>query len=370
MTKLQGLVDEFYSQGKLVGLGAAVVDGQWGLEIAVAGLRRADRTDPLAPHHRWHLGSNAKPITALLCARLVERGVLDWRTTVADVLDDSAKGAREYVCKATLADFLSHRSGVRDSGLFSWMRQARRDRRPPVEQRAELARRLVTRGSWNEPSNIAKYSNYGYCIVAALLERLTGKSWEDLMIAEVFAPLGLQRAGFGAPGADGSPEPWGHSFGFFRPRPRDPAFPASDFPAAMRPAGAIHMDLQDWAAFARVFFASGAGSSVISPATVDTLTAPLATMKDVRTAFRPAPYAMGWVVLNEDWAQGKLLVHAGSNLNFVASIHVAPSRNLAFLIATNTSVMRGMGPIEKLRKRLVAEYGQASAPGSATEAGR
>jgi CubicO group peptidase (beta-lactamase class C family) len=184
-----------------------------------------------------------------------------------------------------------------------------------------------------------------------MLERATGISWEDMMRTEVFVPLGMSTAGFGAPGADGSAQPWGHA-GFFRAAPKDPALKSSDFPPALGPAGGIHLSMQDWARFARLFFEDGRTCGILSSQGMARVTTPLSTLKDVRTSFRPSPYALGWVVVRPEKGDGEVLVHAGSNMNFFASIHIARQRNLAILIATNTGMFRAIKSVGKLQELL------------------
>jgi D-alanyl-D-alanine carboxypeptidase len=357
MSSLQTLVDDFFQQHKLVGLCTAVVRGQHDMEIAAAGVRRTGSDERVTTADQWHIGSNAKALTAFLCARIVEHGKIEWSTTLADVMGDIVANATPEVREVTLTDLLAHRSGIRDRGLLGWIRRARRDSRSPAEQRLALANEQLAKARWGPPSQLAHYSNFGYCLAAAVLERATETSWEDMMRAEVFSPLGMGSAGFGAPGADGSPQPWGHA-GFFRAAPKAPALKSSDFPPAMGPAGGIHTDMRDWARFARLFFEDHASNEVLSAEGIARLRTPISILKDARTSFRSSPYALGWVVLRPEWAKGEVLVHAGSNVNFFASIHVARQRNLAFLIATNTSMFRAIKPVGRLQELLVAAYGQ------------
>ena len=44
-----------------------------------------------------------------------------------------------------------------------------------------------------------KYSNVGITIVGAALEVVTGKTWEQLTIDNIFNPLGMLSGGFGSP---------------------------------------------------------------------------------------------------------------------------------------------------------------------------
>jgi CubicO group peptidase (beta-lactamase class C family) len=215
MNSLQPLVEDFYQHHKLVGLCAAVVRGQQDIEIGAAGVRRAGSSERVTTSDQWHIGSNAKSITAFLCARQVELGKIDWHTSLSDVMGDMVANATPETQEVTLIDLLAHRSGVRDRGLLSWIRQARRDGRSSTEQRLQLAKRLLAGAKWPARSDVAHYSNFGYCLAAAMLERAAGASWEDMVRAELFLPFGMSTAGFGAPGADGGAQPWGHA-GFFR----------------------------------------------------------------------------------------------------------------------------------------------------------
>ena len=355
MKNLQALVEDFHQQHKLVGLCAAVVRGQQDIEIGAAGVRRAGSGERVTIADQWHIGSNAKSITGFLCARQVELGKIDWSTSLSDVMGDIVTNATPETRDVTLIDLLAHRSGVRDRGLFSWIRRARRDGRSSMEQRLELAKRLLTRAKWPARSDTAHYSNFGYCLAAAMLERATGISWEDLVRAEVFLPFGMSTAGFGAPGADGSAQPWGHA-GFFRAAPKNPALKSSDFPPAMGPAGGIHLNMYDWARFARLFFQDGPTHGILSSQGIARLTTPLSTLKDIRTSFRSSPYALGWVVIRPELGNGEALAHAGSNMNFFASILIERQRNLAIMIATNTGMFRAIKPVGKLQELLVAAY--------------
>ena len=280
MSDLQELVDDFFQRTRLVGVCAAIVRAQDDIEIAAAGGRRLGTDDLVTAADQWHIGSNAKAMTAFLCARLVERGKVEWGTSLSEVMGDMVVNATPEVREVTLIDLLAHRSGVRDRGLLSWMRTARKDSRAPPAQRLALAMKLLTNAKWPARSDRAHYSNFGYCLAAAMLERATGISWEDMMRAEVFSPLAMSSAGFGAPGADGSAQPWGHA-GFFQVASKDPTVNTSDFPAVVGPAGGIHLDMSDWARFARVFMEERSADGIVSAESMTRLTAPLSVLTDV-----------------------------------------------------------------------------------------
>lgn len=214
--------------------------------LLVAGLRSSESKIAVRSEDQWHLGSITKSMTATLCARLVEAGLLSWDTTVGQVLDREGAAVAQSYRNATLVHLLSHRAGLQpdveeaDAKAFSAHLQDARAERLRYAQLALMQKPVAALGARHA------YSNNGYVVVGAMLEKLTGKSWETLIQGEVFAPLGLKRAGHGAPGTPGlNDQPMGHVVLEGHRRPRPPGGPDDDNIAAMGPAGAVHMPLAD-----------------------------------------------------------------------------------------------------------------------------
>jgi CubicO group peptidase (beta-lactamase class C family) len=67
----------------------------------------------------------------------------------------------------------------------------------------------VLRGKPAGPVGKAIYSNGGYTIAGAIAERIAGESWESLVRARVFTPLGLHGSFAWSDSADVN-QPWGH----------------------------------------------------------------------------------------------------------------------------------------------------------------
>jgi CubicO group peptidase (beta-lactamase class C family) len=82
-------------------------------------------------------------------------------------------------------------------------------------------------------------------MAGAMLEKIAGKSYEQLMLDEIFKPLGLHTAGFGPPAKFSSAcQPFGHKVAGWS---RTPIL--RDFPVYMAPTAAIHISIEDWAKF-------------------------------------------------------------------------------------------------------------------------
>lgn len=213
--------------------------------VAAVGVRRAGAPEAVTVDDRFHLGSLTKSLNATLIASLVDEGKLGWDATLAELFPESP--VHRSLRAVTLAQLLSHHSGLagfRDEGELA---QAPALYGEPMAQRAQFARWLVARPRTGEPGAFS-YSNAGVTVAAAAAERATGKSWETLMRERVFAPLGMKSAGFGWPARDDRNQPWGHHLRGDRRVPHDPRG-RYEPGAVMAPAVDIHLSIGDLGRF-------------------------------------------------------------------------------------------------------------------------
>lgn len=302
-------------------LGGAIVTVDGLAWSGVTGTRRRDGPDPVTLADRWHLGSNTKAMTAALYARLVETGAASWDATVPELFPDlDVDPAWSAV---TIVQLLGHRSGLLDASVMpGWMLSAWSG------QDRQVLRTLLARTALGAPmagtAGDFSYSNAGYILAGAAIERLTGEPWETRMQRDLFDRLGMGSAGFGPPqGAS----PWGHASAALSPR--DPQALGADNPPPFGPAGTVHAAMDDYAIFLRQFLSEGDGW--LSASSRERLTGPVEGPGE--------PYALGWSVLrNRAWAGGgPALVHDGSNTMWLARAIVAPARGVAAICVANAA---------------------------------
>ena len=317
-------------------LGAAVVTRDGFAFRGVAGRRRADRPDAVTVADPWHLGSNTKAMTAALYGRYVEAGRAAWGARLPALLPDLKLDPAWS--EVRIDDLLAHRSGITDRGVVDgdFIAGARASKLSPRDQRTDVARVLLAQPPSLPPGGF-EYANLNYVIAGAVIERVAKKPWEEAIAADLFKPLGMSRAGFGAPlGA----APWGHQDAEGRLAPVDPTGIA-DYPPVLAPASEVHAGLEDYARFVRVFLTDGGG--VLKPETLNRLARPYNGGDE--------QYGMGWQVLKErSWADGPVLQHEGTNTLWHASVTVAPAKSLAVIACCNTEA--GGGPEACLRATL------------------
>ena len=155
------------------GLSVAVLQGQ---EVVFArGFGHADveRKIPANENTPYHIGSLTKPFAAALVMQLVEAGELSLDSRMADILADASfsvndKTVQGYanLCEA-LKPFINYRGDTCDITV----------------------RHHLTQTSHRTPGEAYRYSGYLYGLLTEVLETVSGKRFEELLVSNIIAPL-------------------------------------------------------------------------------------------------------------------------------------------------------------------------------------
>jgi CubicO group peptidase (beta-lactamase class C family) len=340
----------------LPGLAAIAIHGGAVVARGTDGVRRRGSETLLTIDDRFHLGSCTKSMTATLLATLVEEGKLSLGMTIGDVFGEpEALGGpmRPSWADVTIEQLLTHRSGApRNPEAKLWAKLFLR-KGTPTEQRMDLVRGTLAEEPEATPGTRFLYSNQGYAIAGAIAERVTKRSWEDLMRERIFTPLGMESAGFGAPGREGAlDEPLGHSAAGAPVEigPRD------DNPPAIGPAGTVHASLGDWAKYIAAHLEGDRAASGHPMEKPPGLLRPESFSRlHEGVAGDGTTYAMGWLVLDRPWGGGRVLMHNGSNTMWYCVVWMAPEKDFAALIATNQGGDRAARACDEAATMLVGK---------------
>jgi CubicO group peptidase (beta-lactamase class C family) len=128
--------------------------------------------------------SLTKSFTATLAAILVDRGAMRWDDPVRRYLPDLVLADSALTARATLRDFLSHRTGL-ESANMAWVLTA--VDRPEMMRRLRYLRVVAPLGQ------SFLYNNLGYMVAGEAIGRAGGTSYEALLRDVLIKPLGLSR---------------------------------------------------------------------------------------------------------------------------------------------------------------------------------
>ncbi|MBM3955036.1 MAG: beta-lactamase family protein [Planctomycetes bacterium] len=309
-------LDAIRTRHQLPGLVAGVVERDGLADAVTAGVRRQGGDAAFSVDDRIHLGSCTKAFTATLAALLVADGRIAWGATVGSTLAAEpviSRGWRDV----TLEELLRHRGGAPEKAPPAAWREAWECGKPAHECREAFVRRLLADDP-PERRGEHHYSNQGYAIAGRMLETVADRPYEALLGERLLVPLGITSAGFGPPSALQPDAPVGHDGAG---KPDD-----ADNPAAIAPAGTLHMTVADWARFLAVHLGGPLPEALAA-------LAPL--LPDLQ---RPSPTppgeALGWVTARRPWG-GRVLNHAGSNTRWYCVAWLAPERGFGVVAAAN-----------------------------------
>jgi CubicO group peptidase (beta-lactamase class C family) len=358
---LDRMLEPYLKEFGLPALAVAVFKEGVVISSGAVGTRRAGREIPVTIEDRFHLGSDSKAFTSLLSGQFVEAGKLRWDSTLAEIFPELKDKMDAEFAMITLEQLLSHSSGLADTPALldlinrSYLQEGNMD-----EVRYWMVKEIAPKPLDHARGSKFDYSNLGYIIAGAILERLGGKTWEELVTERIIEPLGLKSAGFGPQASLGKTDaPLGHLLMDGKPKAML-AGPNGDNPLILGPAGTMHMSVLDFAKWV----AWHAGEGKRPPALVSTQFVKKLHTPVIGTGVREdAPpgtpktgkYALGWGEVTVDWAPEPVITHTGSNTMNLALAMFWPERDFGFVIMTNIA---GTAADEALRK-LAAELYKA-----------
>jgi CubicO group peptidase (beta-lactamase class C family) len=317
------LITDLRGEKRLVGLAAMVTVNGKVVASAVDGERKTGSGEPLEISDQWHLGGITTSITATMIARLIEKGQLQWSTTIGECFPDAPM--HEDWKSVTFQELFTHTSGA--PPLFPPEVNAKQ---PALGPECTLVRRdavlsVLAKKPDSPPGKKFAYSNVGYTIAAAMAEKKTGATWEDLVKREVFEPLALTSAGFGPPKSPDEtlPQPRGHRLYLGA---KFAATDDIDNSPIMGPAGSIHMSLEDLSTYATEHLCGHLGKGkLLSAETYQRLHTPrlnhCACGWGLKDGGAKTPYTIYW--------------HNGSNTLWYALVAFIPEKNMVVAVTSN-----------------------------------
>jgi CubicO group peptidase (beta-lactamase class C family) len=244
----------------------------------VAGFRRMGEPGAVSVNAHWQLGSLTKNFVGTLASVLVERNKLSWDATLRQLYPEHLAVMAPNVPDITIRQLMTHHSGMVHVDPFEWTGgpeinapglnlSQRRQRAMPTALKKPL---LFV------PGARFSYSNRGYIVLAAVLEKLMGRSFEDLIAQEIALPLGFGPIKFGEPALDDPDrEPWPHVADGQRWKPVAPVPRDWYGYYVANPAGGLSLSLDQCGLWMQAHLRGEQSGGIVSPAMFRTLHTPL-----------------------------------------------------------------------------------------------
>jgi CubicO group peptidase (beta-lactamase class C family) len=189
---LNGLLTYGLKNGDIAGAVVAVVKDGKVLFQSGYGYADVEKKLPMDPERiMTRIGSTSKLFTWTAVMQLVGQGKLDLSRNVDDYLDFKVSPAGGK--PITLLDLMNHEGGF-EEGLKDLLSMD-----PHAFQSTETYLKQHPRPLLFPPGTVPAYSNYGAALAGYIVQRVSGKSYEQYIDDDIFLPLGMQHSTFAQP---------------------------------------------------------------------------------------------------------------------------------------------------------------------------
>ncbi|MEO7992586.1 MAG: serine hydrolase [Chryseolinea sp.] len=187
--KLDKLISAYAEFGKFNG---SVLVAEKGKVIYKKGFGLADMewNIPNQSDTKHRLGSITKQFTSMLIMQLVEQGKLKLDVPISTYLPDYPKKNGDVI---TLHHLLTHSSGTPNMTNFpAFVKDIMRKSYSPVQ----LVNLFADSTLQFKPGERFDYSNSGYILLGYIIEKVSGKSYEQVLQENIFTPLKMSNTGY------------------------------------------------------------------------------------------------------------------------------------------------------------------------------
>lgn len=323
-SEVDALVKQNMERFAVPGLGLALVKDGKVVYTQGYGVRDVKSKTPVNADTLFAIGSVTKSFTSLAMMQQVAARKLDLDAPVQKYLPDLKFSDAAMGSKVTVRQLLSMTSGLDrfDNWAFD----------PKVNSRSKMLETIAEIPFSAAPGKVFQYNNQNYVAAAAILEKLTNQSWEAYTKANIFAPLGMNRAQFDFPDAvkDGNYAA-GHQVGIggVQGLASFERFPV------IAPAGSIHASVSDMAKY--VGFQMSRGSRVASFFALKEMHSPQIAIGDAYSSSIAGVagfgYGMGW--FTQEYRGYKVVEHGGNINGFTANVQMLPQKGWGLVLLAN-----------------------------------
>ncbi len=187
-TELQTYMDKVHDLWRFEGAVLVAYDGHVILSRGY-GMANHDLDIPNTPTTKFFIGSITKQFTAAAVLRLQEQGLLNIDDPISRYLPFYPKNTGE---KITIRHLMSHTSGLPNYTDKPEVALRRMNQLTPEE----IMLTFMYEPLDFEPGTQFAYSNSGYIVLGAIIERVSGQSYEAFLHHEIFKPSGMSNSGY------------------------------------------------------------------------------------------------------------------------------------------------------------------------------
>ena len=331
--KLESFILEKISKTKLPSLAISVVEGGREAYSRAFGYRDVEKGLPAETATLYGIGSVTKSFTCLAIMKLREQGKLSIDDPVEKHLPLKLRVKGEPV---RIWHLMTHSSGIPAlayaealiRGMIgeseAWM---------PAASPSDVITFMRDAAEWAEakPGERFFYLNEGYVLLGRIVEKVSGKSYDEYVRQEILEPLGMTRSYFNKEEVEKD----GNIATPYVLTPEDTLTP-SRFPWGIKADGGLISNVHDLARYIMMYLNRGSidGAEIVSHSSIKEMTRQRIAVP--WRAFGDEAYGYGWMITRRFHGE-KLVAHGGSVLVYTAWVGFLPERRAGVIVLANGS---------------------------------
>jgi CubicO group peptidase (beta-lactamase class C family) len=311
---VKSIMDEF----QIPGLALAVVKDNKIFKVKAYGVKNLDTKVPLTAESIFHMASVSKPFSATAIMQLVEEGKINLNDPLIKYLPYFKLDDPRYQ-EITIKQMLTHTSGIPDENDYEWDK-------PQYDAMAaeRYVRSLANEKMIAAPGEKYKYSNMAFDILADVIAKVSGMTFEDYIKEKILDPLNMKDSDFLRERIRPELRTSGHIFNL-KPRVSE-VYPYNRRHA---PSSCLNASVQEMCNWAIANMKKGAfkGKRILEESSYKYLFAPQVEITQNRSI------GLSWYI--DQHRKNKTISHGGRDVGYTSYIVMLPEKSLAVIAAVN-----------------------------------
>ncbi|MDF2382729.1 beta-lactamase family protein [Nostoc ellipsosporum NOK] len=329
----QSLIRQFDSLARhqqwvadIPGYVVAVVSGEKVIYEKALGVVNTATRKPVDRYSDYHMASVSKPFAATAILQLFDRGKLHLDSTLVSYLPEFSMKDPRYKT-ITLYHILTHSSGIPDVTNYEWDRP-QTDGQSALRYAKDFAESTLDFA----PGSGFGYSNAAYDLLAAVIQKVTGQTFEDYIKQEILVPAGMLKSSFLLSDIARA--------NFTEPHELNTKLiftPAKTYPynRIHAPSSTLHSNLTDMIDWVRLFLREGSskGRTIIRQDTWKKMLVPQRTVTDRYKV------CLSWFEVEIEGR--KVYFHSGGDVGYRSFVGFCPEEKVGVVLMGNNDLFDG-----------------------------
>ncbi len=342
---IDAYIQKVQKEWKITGLAASFAKDGEVIYSKAYGVKEKGFDEPIDVNTIFQIGSVSKSFTATVMASLVDEGLVRWEDSVKNILPDFAMYDPWVTENILVKDVMIHRTGI-GGQIGTYIPNLGYDRDDIYKMIARIKPAYSFRNDY-------QYNNITFIIAEKIIEKVTGKSWEENVRERVFKPIGMNESTMNGDGFEACQNKAVPHEYFYKDSIRVNALHGDDqalwWLTVVGPAGSICSTVPDMIKYAEFHRNNGLvnGKQVVSEKAMNFLHKGITLTS--QSSGRTTLYGHCWFI--EQTNRCRLYFHTGTTWGFATLCFFVPELNLSGIIIFNCEA--GSTPRYAIMNRLI-----------------